>query len=304
MNQLRSLVATAPDGLLEQLRELTIRQLVNTAAAFRLSGDITVTVAAKIAMREIARRVLHPEEEQRRLDAGLLASSPCARVPLPKLEREEMRFLTPDRVATLAQQMDARYRVAVLLGAYGGLRAGELFGLRRSSVDLLRRRVDVTEIVVEVRGHITFGPPKTRAGRRTVPVPRFVAEALADHSAEQATTPREHVFTAPGGGPVRLGLWRQRHWTPAVRAAGLSPLRIHDLRHTAVALWLAAGANPVEVGRASGPRLGRHRARPVGAPPPRRGGPRHRRPRRARTSRSSARHTARYGPPASGKVRR
>jgi hypothetical protein len=36
-------------------------------------------------------------------------------------------------------------------------------------------------------------------------------------------------------------------WLPAVRAAGLEPLRPHDLRHTAVALWIAAGANPKEV---------------------------------------------------------
>jgi len=71
INQLRSLVSTAPDGLREQLRELTNRQLVNTAAAFRPSGDITVTVAAKLAMREIARRILHLEAEQRRLDEVL-----------------------------------------------------------------------------------------------------------------------------------------------------------------------------------------------------------------------------------------
>ena len=31
------------------------------------------------------------------------------------------------------------------------------------------------------------------------------------------------------------------------RAAGLAPLRSHDLRHTAVALWIATGANPKEV---------------------------------------------------------
>ena len=36
-------------------------------------------------------------------------------------------------------------------------------------------------------------------------------------------------------------------WLPAIRAAGLAPLRPHDLRHTAVALWIAAGANPKEV---------------------------------------------------------
>ena len=34
---------------------------------------------------------------------------------------------------------------------------------------------------------------------------------------------------------------------PATTAAGLDGLRIHDLRHTAVALWIAAGASPKEV---------------------------------------------------------
>jgi hypothetical protein len=32
-----------------------------------------------------------------------------------------------------------------------------------------------------------------------------------------------------------------------MRAAGLAPLRVHDMRHTAVALWIAAGANPKQL---------------------------------------------------------
>jgi len=46
---------------------------------------------------------------------------------------------------------------------------------------------------------------------------------------------------------MSLNLWRRRFWRPAVIGAGLTPLRPHDLRHTAVALWIAAGANPLEV---------------------------------------------------------
>jgi integrase len=51
-----------------------------------------------------------------------------------------------------------RYRALVLLGAYGGLRIGELAGLRRGRVDLLRGMVDVAEIVVEVKGRLYIGP--------------------------------------------------------------------------------------------------------------------------------------------------
>jgi integrase len=185
------------------------------------------------------------------VDAGMLAQSPCRRVPLPKVEREEMRFLTPAEVATLTDAIAPRYRALVLVGAYGGLRIGELAGLRRSRVDLLRGTVTVAEIVVEVQGLLHIGPPKTRASRRTVGLPRFVVEELAAHLAEPGD-PEAFVFTAPEGGPLRLHNFRARVWRPATRAAGLDGLRIHDLRHTAVALWIAAGANPKEVSTRAG----------------------------------------------------
>jgi integrase len=157
-----------------------------------------------------------------------------------------MRFLNPAEVARLADVIDSRYRALVLVAAYGGLRIGELAGLRRRRVDLLRGRVDVAEIVVEVRGELYMGPPKTRAGRRIVTLPRSVVEELAEHLGPVGEADA-HVFTADKGGVLRPSNFRVKVWLPAVRAAGLAPLRPHDLRHTAVALWIAAGANPKEV---------------------------------------------------------
>ncbi len=46
---------------------------------------------------------------------------------------------------------------------------------------------------------------------------------------------------------MSLNVWRRRFWVPATKAAGLGHLQPHDLRHTAVALWIAAGAHPKEV---------------------------------------------------------
>ena len=64
------------------------------------------------------------------VDAGMIPQTPCRRVPLPKVDREEMWFLTPAEVATLADAIAPRYRALVLVGAYGGLRIGELARLR------------------------------------------------------------------------------------------------------------------------------------------------------------------------------
>jgi integrase len=133
----------------------------------------------------------------------------------------------------------------VFVGAYGGLRIGGLAGLRPSRVDLLAGAVTMAETLTEVKGKLIAGPPKTRAGRRTVGLPPFVVRELEEHLAAQR--PGSHVFTAAGGGPLRVPGFRARFWVPATEAAGLQGLRIHDLRDTAVALWIAAGATPTEV---------------------------------------------------------
>lgn len=174
-----------------------------------------------------------------------------------------MRFLDPEEVATLAHSIDERYAAVIWLGAYGGLRAGELFGLRARRIDPLRRMVDVAETLVEVRGVHHFGPPKTRAARRQVPIPAFVAGPLAEHLGALDVKRDDLVFPAPAGGPVRLSLWRRRFWHPAVEAAGLAPLRVHDLPHTAVAFWIAAGLTPGRHRQAGRAHLGRHRPGPL-----------------------------------------
>ena len=60
------------------------------------------------------------------------------------------------------------------------------------------------------------------------------------------------MFRSPEGHTVRPGLLRRRFWNPAVASAELAPLRIHDLRHTAIALWIAAGANPKQIATRAG----------------------------------------------------
>ncbi|MGH8899972.1 MAG: hypothetical protein ACRDZ4_23780 [Egibacteraceae bacterium] len=60
------------------------------------------------------------------------------------------------------------------------------------------------------------------------------------------------MFTAPAGGPLRRSNYRHKVWLPSIARAGLDGLRFHDLRHTAVALWVAAGANVLEVKQRAG----------------------------------------------------
>ncbi len=182
------------------------------------------------------------------VDADLLAETPCRRIPLPKVETDEMQFISPQEIDTLSNAIEPRYRALVLFDAYCGLRLSELAGLRRSALDMERGRVRVTENAVEVKGTIEWGVPKTRAGRRNVPMPNVVVSALDRHLDEHvAPDAGALVFGGANGGVLRAGSWRTRFWSPALRAAGLDGLRVHDLRHTAVALWIAAGASPKQI---------------------------------------------------------
>jgi integrase len=144
--------------------------------------------------------------------------------------------------------VESRFRALVLLVAYGGLRFGELAGLRRSRIDLLRGRVVVAETLIDVDGELSFGPPKTKRSRRTVPLPRRIVHELERHLEEYvAPTPDALVFTGPKGARLRRAGFRRIWWRPAVAAAGVPGLKFHELRHTFVALWVAAGANAKEV---------------------------------------------------------
>lgn len=173
------------------------------------------------------------------VEEGRLPRSPCRRIALPKVEHEEKRFLTASDVLKLAEAIEPRYRGFVLTGAYTGLRPGELAVLRVERLDLLRRQLRVEE------------PLKSPSARRTVSFPPFLADELAHHlAAYPADIGR--VFTAPGGGPLRLHTWRRRYRYPAVEATVGRPMRPHDLRHTHAALLIAAGEDPYVISKRLG----------------------------------------------------
>jgi integrase len=178
------------------------------------------------------------------VDAGLITRSPADGVRLPAEGRREMRFLAAEQVATLAAAVDDHWEALVLTAAYGGLRWGELAGLRHRHVDLERRVIAVVEQLNETAGRLEWGPPKTAAGRRAVSMPATLAEVLEEHLRRPMVARSGLVFPTPLGEPLRRSNFTRRVWAPATAAVGLTGLRFHDLRHTAVALAIRQGAHP------------------------------------------------------------
>ena len=149
----------------------------------------------------------------------------------PPQPRKPMRFLSTDEVERLIEVVPREWKAFVLLAAWGGLRFGEIAALTTDRIDFDRRQVRVEETLSEVAGRLHIGPTKTKASR-SVALPAFVMNAIASHVGAWPETPIM-VFRSPEGSLVRRSNFRNRVWLPAVRAAGVEPLRIHDLRHTA-----------------------------------------------------------------------
>lgn len=192
------------------------------------------------------------------LDAAVedrrIVANPATRVPLPSERAKPSRYLTQREVERLVEVMPERYRALVLVGAYAGLRWGEAVGLRRASVDVLRSRITVSGTAVEVRGRVLLDQePKTRRSRRVVPVARSVMARVERHlDAFVASEVDALVFTTAAGGPLFRGTFGNRVWRPSVEAADLPGLTFHGLRHSFVAILVAAGCNVREVSEWAG----------------------------------------------------
>jgi integrase len=155
----------------------------------------------------------------------LIPANPADGIRLPRQRRTADHDLTISREAFLELLLPAipdRWGAVVALAGGSGLRWGECVGLRWDAVDLDAGLVHITRVAVEVAGYVSDKPfPKSKAGRRIVPLPAFVVDLLRHHAASYEVGPAGEVFSNEAGGPPRRTLFRSRVWRPSLVRAGL-----------------------------------------------------------------------------------
>ena len=168
-------------------------------------------------------------------------------VDAPKAVQHEVTALTAHEARRLIHVAgDDRMQARWIVGLALGLRQGEALGLWWEDVDaqLLRIRRALQR---QRGGGLVFTEPKTRRSKRTIPLPPPLVRALIEHrdrqDKERVTAGSlwqgsPCVFSSPIGTPVdpRNDF---REFRKLLARAGLPPVRLHDLRHTAASLLLA-----------------------------------------------------------------
>ena len=184
---------------------------------------------------------------------GMIAANPAASVAPPERGRVERRFLSRDELLRLEGAIDPWWSLVVPLAVTTGLRIGEIAALKVGDLALASREVRVRATAVGVSRRISGDEyrrqvhrPKTTAGERVVPtITDELAERLSSHIDERGLGLDDWLFAGQRAGPMDPAAWRARVWRPAVKRAGLADPKPtpHALRHTAVALWIGAGAD-------------------------------------------------------------
>jgi integrase len=192
---------------------------------------------------------------------GLIRHNPASDLAMPRRERveeddeEEAKHLQPDQLRLLLAMAPGQYALLLRLIASTGLRISEATGLQRKHLHLdgARPHVRVRRAIVKRR----VEPPKTRHGRRSVPLPTSLVVALRAHLAGLADeSPDALVFRSRVGTPLDPDTIRRDFLKAAMEEIGAPGLGFHSLRHTYASLQLASGVNVLQLSRA----LGHHSA--------------------------------------------
>jgi len=211
---------------------------ITTTEVRQFFADLEVTPSVQEATRRLLGKFFNAAVRE-----GLISRSPMIHIPSVRIERRRVDPIPASIVEALADAIHPPYRCMVLLAGYAGMRWGEIAALTLDRVDFLNRKITIDRALASDGKSSYMSPPKSEAGRRTIRVPTSVIEALALYVKEYGVNDDGLLFRK--GGFLISQDW-SRFWRRARGKVGVD-IHFHDLRHTAVAQAIRAGAHPKQI---------------------------------------------------------
>ena len=149
--------------------------------------------------------------------------------------------MTDEELRSVLAEVPVEWRLLFEFLAHTWLRISEAAALRFSDVDLGRGRVLVRRRLYAG----SYAPPKSRYGRRDVPLSEGMARALWE--ARKDTVEADPIIRSASGGPIDVANVRARILKPAARRAGVGWVAFHAFRHTCATSLFPHGLNAKQV---------------------------------------------------------
>lgn len=187
---------------------------------------------AVMPLRVIFRRALRDD---------LVSVNPCDGLELPANRARRGRAATSEDPAKLIAALPSAFDRALWACAlYAGLRRGELMGLRWCDVDLAEGVISIERAYDPKERE--FIDPKSEAGRRRIPVAGALRLAFLEHRVAFGPFDPDALVFGEGGRPFDDEPVHDRA-RAAWKTAKLEPTTLHEARHTAASVMIAAGLN-------------------------------------------------------------
>jgi site-specific recombinase XerD len=202
---------------------------------------------------------------RRALNRGEVALDPTRKLTLPAVRTNRDRIAVPTEATALLAALPLTERALWAAALFAGLRMGELQALDWNHIDLDQNVMHIERSWDRSVGYIE---PKSRSGKRRVPITNTLRRHLQSHRLQQGTGGHGLVFpNQRSDKPFNPSTTNQRAKT-AWASIGLNPITLHECRHSYAAYMIAAGINTKALSTYMGHASVNHHPRPLRPPPP------------------------------------
>lgn len=197
----------------------------------------------------------------------IIDQSPCRDIILPKKEQKEAKYYSKEEVSDLLEALDRvpqeelKYKAAIYIALFGGLRKGEIAGLNWEDVDMESGQISIKRTrMIQTGSGIYEDVPKTEKSIRTITLPSQVISLLRSLRAQQneeklrlgskwedSPALLKNSFGAPLY-PQMLHRW----FSQFIKENKLPSITLHGLRHTHTSLLAYMQTDKVEISKRLG----------------------------------------------------